>query len=151
ETVKRAQRAGVRNLQVRSPLRADALAGLEGRMDLVFVDAPCTGSGTWRRHPDAKWRLTEDQVHRRMAEQGARPPPAAAYVCPGGRLIYVTCSLFAEENEDRIAAFLAAREDFAAEPVELAEAQRWRTTDGFLRLTPLSASADGFFVAALRR
>ena len=58
ETVRRAQRAGVRNLQVRSPIDPDALKGLEGRMDLVFVDAPCTGSGTWRRHPDAKWRLT---------------------------------------------------------------------------------------------
>ena len=114
ETVKRATRAGVRNLQVRSPLRPDALDGLEGRMDVIFVDAPCTGSGTWRRHPDAKWRLTEAQLGRRMAEQDAVLAAAAAYVKPGGRLVYVTCSLLAEENEDRVAAFLAAHPRFAA-------------------------------------
>ncbi len=82
-------------------------------MDLVFVDAPCTGSGVWRRHPDAKWRLTAAQLERRMAEQDAALAEAAAFVKPGGRLLYVTCSLFAEENEDRLAAFLAAHPDFA--------------------------------------
>ena len=79
DTQRRAQRAGVRNLQVRSPLRPGALAGLEGRMDLVFVDAPCTGSGVWRRHPDAKGRLTPDQLARRMAEQDAVLDAAAPY------------------------------------------------------------------------
>ncbi|MGH6972377.1 MAG: RsmB/NOP family class I SAM-dependent RNA methyltransferase, partial [Caulobacteraceae bacterium] len=118
ETVRRAQRAGVRNLQVRSPIAPAALAGLEARMDLVFVDAPCTGSGTWRRHPDAKWRLTEAQLHRRMGEQDAVLAAAQAFVKPGGRLVYVTCSLLVEENEDRVAAFLAAHEAFATEPVE---------------------------------
>src|SRR5439155_8334746 len=93
-------------LLVRSPIDPAALSGLEGRMDLVFVDAPCTGSGTWRRHPDAKWRLTSQQLERRMAEQDAVLAAAGNYVKPGGRLIYVTCSLFAEENEDRVAAFL---------------------------------------------
>ncbi len=151
ETVKRAQRAGVRNLQIRSPLRADALAGLEGRMDLVFVDAPCTGSGVWRRHPDAKWRLTSEQLRRRCDEQDSILAAAAAFVTSAGRLIYVTCSLFAEENEDRIAGFLAANPDFAAEPIDLDAATAWRTKDGFLRLTPRSAATDGFFVASLRR
>ncbi len=93
DTVRRAQRAGVRNLQVRSPIHPDALDGLEGKMDLVFVDAPCTGSGIWRRHPDAKWRLTPEQLDRRMAEQDAVLAGAAPFVKPGGRLIYVTCSL----------------------------------------------------------
>jgi 16S rRNA C967 or C1407 C5-methylase (RsmB/RsmF family) len=74
-------------------------------MDVVFVDAPCTGSGTWRRHPDTKWRLTPDQLDRRLAEQDAVLDQASTFVKPGGRLIYVTCSLFAEENEDRVAAF----------------------------------------------
>jgi len=151
ETVTRSQRAGVRNLQVRSPIRPDALAGLEGRMDLVFVDAPCTGSGTWRRHPDAKWRLTAEQLDRRMAEQDAILLAASEFVKPGGRLIYVTCSVFAEENEDRIAAFLAGRAEFSVEPIELAEADHWRTGGGYLRLTPRTAGTDGFFVAALRR
>jgi 16S rRNA (cytosine967-C5)-methyltransferase len=151
ETVKRATRAGVRNLQVRSPIDPKALEGLDGRMDLVFVDAPCTGSGTWRRHPDAKWRLTPQQLERRIAEQDAVLAAAAPFVKPGGRLIYVTCSLLAEENEDRVVAFTAAHPDFAAEGVELAGAETWRTPDGYLRMTPRSAGTDGFFVATLRR
>jgi 16S rRNA (cytosine967-C5)-methyltransferase len=150
ETARRAQRAGVRNLQVRSPIRPDALAGLEGRMDLVFADAPCTGSGVWRRHPDAKWRLSPAQLARRMAEQDAVLAAAAPFVKPGGRLIYVTCSLFAEENEDRIAGFLAAAGAFAPEPAA-GVADDHLTAAGFLRLTPRTAGTDGFFVAALRR
>ena len=149
--MKRALRAGVRNLQVRSPIDPKALEGLDGRMDLVFVDSPCTGSGTWRRHPDAKWRLTPQQLERRIAEQDAVLAAAAAFVKPGGRLIYVTCSLLAEENEDRVAAFAAAHPHFAAEPVDLPGAEPWRTPDGFLRLTPRTAGTDGFFVATLRR
>ncbi|HLY78511.1 MAG TPA: RsmB/NOP family class I SAM-dependent RNA methyltransferase [Caulobacteraceae bacterium] len=151
DTVRRSQRAGVRNLQVRSPIDPRALDGLDGRMDLVFVDAPCTGSGTWRRHPDAKWRLTPQQLERRIAEQDAVLAAAAPFVKPGGRLIYVTCSLLAEENEDRVAAFVAAHPGFKAEPVESPGAEPWLTASGFLRLTPLSANTDGFFVAVLFR
>jgi len=151
DTVRRSQRAGVRNLQVRSPIDPKALEGLEGRMDLVFVDAPCTGSGTWRRHPDAKWRLSPEQLERRIAEQDAVLTGAAPFVKPGGRLIYVTCSLLAEENEDRVAAFVSPHADFAPAPIELAGAESWRTADGFLRLTPRSAGTDGFFVAILTR
>jgi 16S rRNA (cytosine967-C5)-methyltransferase len=76
---------------------------------------------------------------------------AAPYLKPGGRLIYVTCSLLAEENEDRVAAFVAAHADFGVADVELAGAGRWATPAGFLRLTPRSASTDGFFVAVLTR
>ena len=164
DTVRRSQRAGVRNLQVRTPLREDALAGLEDRMDVVFVDAPCTGSGTWRRHPDAKWRLTPAQLERRMAEQDAVLAGAAQYVKPGGRLVYVTCSLLMEENEDRIAAFVAATPGFVATntlaqiaasgmaDVEgLSELASRQTPDGYLRLTPKTAATDGFFVAVLER
>jgi 16S rRNA (cytosine967-C5)-methyltransferase len=151
ETVKRATRASVRNLQVRSPIRPDALEGLAGRMDLVFVDAPCTGSGTWRRHPDAKWRLTPAQLERRMAEQDQVLAAAGAYVKPGGRLVYVTCSLLAEENEDRVAAFLATHANFSSEVVQVAGAEPWLTGEGFLRLTPRNAGTDGFFVATLTR
>jgi 16S rRNA (cytosine967-C5)-methyltransferase len=151
DTVRRTQRAGVRNLQVRSPIDPKALDGLEGRMDLVFVDAPCTGSGTWRRHPDAKWRLTPQQLERRIAEQDAVLAAAAPFVKPGGRLVYVTCSLLAEENEDRVTAFAMAHAHFAPAPIELAGAEAWRTADGFLRLTPGSAGTDGFFVSVLSR
>jgi 16S rRNA (cytosine967-C5)-methyltransferase len=151
ETAKRAQRAGVRSLQVRSPIDAKALDGLEGRMDLVFVDAPCSGSGAWRRHPDAKWRLTPQHLDRRIGEQDGVLAAASAFVKPGGRLIYVTCSLLADENEDRVAAFVAAHADFGVADIELAGAERWVTPDGFLRLTPRSAATDGFFVAVLTR
>jgi 16S rRNA (cytosine967-C5)-methyltransferase len=164
DTVTRSQRAGVRNLQVRSPLRADALSGLEGRMDLVFVDAPCTGSGTWRRHPDAKWRLTPAQLERRIEEQDAVLARAVQFVRPGGRLVYVTCSLLAEENEDRIAVLLAAAPDFAVVPAlaaikasglvdaaGLALLAERATGRGYLRLTPATAATDGFFVAVLER
>lgn len=150
DTVRRSQRAGVRNLQVRSPIHANALAGLEGRMDLVFVDAPCTGSGTWRRHPDAKWRLSPEQLARRIEEQDTVLAASAPYVKPGGRLIYVTCSLLMEENEDRIAAFLAATPDFTAS-LAAGPADAFLTPEGFLRLTPRSAGTDGFFVAVMAR
>jgi 16S rRNA (cytosine967-C5)-methyltransferase len=164
DTVTRSQRAGVRNLQVRSPSDPVALTELEGKMDCVFVDAPCTGSGTWRRHPDAKWRLTEAQLERRIEEQSAILAQAAAYLKPKGRLVFVTCSLFAEENEDRVAAFLAEHPTFAATPVldaiaasgradpdGLERLAKFQTPEGFLRLTPRSAGTDGFFVAVLER
>jgi 16S rRNA (cytosine967-C5)-methyltransferase len=164
DTVTRSQRAGVRNLQVRSPLKTRALAELEGRMDLVFVDAPCTGSGTWRRHPDAKWRLTQSQLERRIAEQDAVLAEAVRYVKPGGRLVYVTCSLLAEENEDRIAALRAAHPEFTVVPTlqaiaasgqvdanGLAVLAERATGEGYLRLTPATAACDGFFVAVLER
>ena len=137
DTVRRAQRAGVRNLQVRSPIHPDALVGLEGRMDLVFVDAPCTGSGTWRRHPDTKWRVTPEQLARRTEEQDAVLREAATFARPGGRIVYVTCSLFAEESEDRIAHFIAEHPDFAVNEAK--------------RLTPRGAGTDGFYTATLTR
>jgi len=164
DTVRRSQRAGVRNLQVRSPLRSDALVGLEGKMDVVFVDAPCTGSGTWRRHPDAKWRLRPAQLERRQVEQDDVLAAASAFVKPGGRLVYVTCSLLMEENEDRVAAFVAAEPGFAvanalaqitasgqAASDELALLADRQTPEGYLRLTPATAGTDGFFVAVLER
>eukprot|EP01035_Chromulina_nebulosa_P002904 gene2904-3958_t len=129
-----------RYLQIRSPVEAEPLKGMEAKMDLVFVDAPCTGAGTWRRHPDSKWRLSPEQLERRIAEQDQVLDQACAYVKPGGRLIYVTCSIFAEENEDRIAAFLVRTPGFAVVPAAFAAVAGHATPEGFLRLTPLSAS-----------
>ncbi len=136
DTVRRAQRAGVRNLQIRSPIHPDVLADLTGKMDLVFVDAPCTGSGTWRRHPDTKWRLTPEQLARRLADQDAVLDAALPFVRPGGRMIYVTCSVFAEENEDRIAALL---ERHGALELTTSVRADW-----------MSDGDDGFYVAVLR-
>jgi len=152
DTVRRGERAGIRNLQVRPPLRPDPLKDLEGRMDLVFIDAPCSGSGAWRRHPDTKWRLTPEALTRRQADQDAVLDAGVLYVRPGGRMIYVTCSVLAEENEDRVAAFLGRHPGFRVLPAT--GDPHWLprlTAEGYLRLTPASSDTDGFFVAVLAR
>jgi 16S rRNA (cytosine967-C5)-methyltransferase len=151
DTIRRSQRAGIRNLQIRSPIEGEPLKGLEGKLDLVFVDAPCTGSGTWRRHPDAKWRLSPDQLAKRQIEQDAVLADAADFVKPGGRLIYVTCSLLTEENEDRVAAFVERHPGFSVKPIALAGVEHHLTPEGYLRLTPHRAGTDGFFAAVLER
>ncbi|PLX36751.1 MAG: MFS transporter [Hyphomicrobiales bacterium] len=159
----RLKRAGARNVQLRLPSEPDALADLAGRMDVVLVDAPCTGTGTWRRRPDAKWRLAPGALDLRIGEQKAVLGEGADFVAPGGMLVYVTCSLLPQENEEQIVAFLSERPEFRlADPGE-----QWLTTlggampdglrapvEGFgdaLRLTPARAGTDGFFVALLRR
>ncbi|HSM19930.1 MAG TPA: RsmB/NOP family class I SAM-dependent RNA methyltransferase, partial [Hyphomicrobiales bacterium] len=109
----RLKRAGTRNVQVHSPGEGDPLASLEGKMDIVFIDAPCSGSGVWRRHPDAKWRMKPEALARRMEDQRAVLDRGAELVRPGGRLVYVTCSLLAEENGEQVLAFLRQNKDFA--------------------------------------
>jgi 16S rRNA (cytosine967-C5)-methyltransferase len=152
DTIRRAERAGVRNLQVRSPVKPDALKGLDGRMDVVFVDAPCTGTGSWRRHPDTKWRLTPQALERRTAEQDAVLDLAVSYLKPAGRIVYVTCSVLPAEDEDRVAAFLGRHPEFEPRPAtDDPLLARWLTPDGYLRLTPKTSSTDGFFVAVLVR
>jgi 16S rRNA (cytosine967-C5)-methyltransferase len=152
DTVRRAERADVRNLQIRTPIKPDALKGLEGRMDVVFVDAPCSGSGSWRRHPDTKWRLSEQTLARRQAEQDAVLDQGAGFVKPGGRMVYVTCSVLPAEDEDRVVAFLERHPEFAVRPAgDAPELEAWRTPQGFLRLSPKSSATDGFFVAVLER
>lgn len=150
DTIRRAQRAGVRNLQVRSPVEPDPLRGLAGRMDVVFVDAPCTGSGAWRRNPDTKWKLTPDALARRQGDQDTVLRDAAAFVRPGGRMIYVTCSVFREENEDRVDAFLQGHSAFAVAPPP-PELSPYLTAEGYLRLAPHTSATDGFFAAVLAR
>ncbi|MDR6954274.1 16S rRNA (cytosine967-C5)-methyltransferase [Ancylobacter sp. 3268] len=158
----RLQRAGVRNVQVRTPRgAADVLADLEGRMDLVLVDAPCTGTGTWRRNPDAKWRMRPGALAERQKDQVEVLDAAVRFVKPGGRIAYVTCSLLDEENGGQIRAFLARHPDFHVVPVEqtvLALGERGLRlkqaalvgTEGLL-LTPRRTGTDGFFVSVLAR
>lgn len=147
----RTDRAGARNVQIRTPMRTkDALADLHGRMDVVLVDAPCTGSGTWRRSPDSKWRLRPNALAKRLEEQRESLALAAPLVKPGGRLLYVTCSVLPEENEDQIAAFLEAYTDFAAVGLDRADIPGYARGLA-LQMTPLKTGCDGFFVAALRR
>jgi 16S rRNA (cytosine967-C5)-methyltransferase len=153
----RLKRAGARNVQIR-PAGAP-LTDLEGRMDMVLVDAPCTGSGVWRRRPDAKWRVTERALAERIGEQDLLLAGAVRYLKPGGRLVYVTCSLLPDEDEDRIAALLAGHADLAVLPPAdvmakaglpaLAEASLVRP-EGII-LTPRRTATDGFFVSVVKR
>ena len=150
----RLQRAGARNVQAHAP--GSGLAALQGKMDLVFVDAPCTGSGVWRRRPDAKWRLRPGALEQRRRDQAEALDFAAALVKPGGRLVYATCSVLPEENEDQIAAFLARAPGWARAPLAfdvLGDDFRGRFAreDSAVRLSPRSTGTDGFFVAGLRK
>jgi 16S rRNA (cytosine967-C5)-methyltransferase len=147
----RLDRAGVRNVQIRAPMRTkDALADLKERMDVVFVDAPCTGSGTWRRNPDSKWRLRPNALARRLEEQQQALASAAPLVRPGGRVVYVTCSVLPEENEDAVASFLGSYTEFAPVGLELAGLPAYQRAIG-VQMTPLKTGCDGFYVAVLQR
>ncbi len=126
-----------------------------GGFDRVFVDAPCTGTGTWRRNPDARWRLRPEDLASLTALQADILDSARRLVKPGGRLVYATCSLLKEENEDQVDRFLAAHPDFALVPVS----EVWPDVlegdcparDATLRLSPARHGTDGFFVAVLAR
>ncbi len=162
--IPRLKRSGAHNVQLVHPSEPTQLDDLVGEMDCVFVDAPCTGTGTWRRRPDAKWRLKQKQLEKRMRDQDEILGLAAQYVKPGGRMVYATCSFLMEEDEDRVAAFLAAHPDFtetdASESAiasgQLTEegaamVQKYRGPTGSVRLTPHKAGTDGFFFAVLRK
>ena len=146
----RAARAGV------SIIRTHVLRGEppQGPFDLVFVDAPCSGSGVWRRQPELKTRLTENRLAELASLQDRLLNQAATCVAPGGRLVYATCSILPRENEDRLAAFLATHPQF-----RLANAAAlWRenggeidlpTPDDFFHASPYVTGTDGFFTAIL--
>lgn len=154
----RLKRSGARNVQVRPPA-PDALDDLVGRMDRVVVDAPCTGSGTWRRRPDAKWKLTPEQLAARTSEQQAILADAARFVKPGGAIVYITCSILPQENAEQAAAFLVAHPDFAAVPGHSlwhsqfggTGARAIFTAEGGIALTPLSTGTDGFYIFVATR
>jgi 16S rRNA (cytosine967-C5)-methyltransferase len=161
--IPRLKRSGAHNVQMVHPREPEALAALEGQMDCVFVDAPCTGTGTWRRRPDTKWRVKPGSLQTRIEQQTDVLNAAAKYVKPGGRMLYATCSFLIEEDEDRVNAFLEAhpgwvQEDAVAHVVEsdlltdegLAIVKAGQGPDGSVRLTPRTAGTDGFFFATLR-
>ncbi|WP_289033640.1 RsmB/NOP family class I SAM-dependent RNA methyltransferase [uncultured Roseibium sp.] len=154
----RLQRSGVRNVQVKDPASSD-LEALKGQMDLVFIDAPCSGTGVWRRRPDSKWKLTEKALEDRLIEQRKVLENACMFVKPGGRIAYATCSLLPEENADQVSRFLGENEDFKLTPV-IDDWERMFGPDhlptyisdrGELTLTPASTDTDGFFFALLKR
>src|SRR5258708_1552175 len=126
-----------------------------GFFDRVLVDAPCSGSGTWRRNPDSRWRYGEADLVRLAELQARILDDAAKLVAPGGRLVYATCALIAEENERQAEAFLARHAEFTPVPIETA----WREAIGtdcpvpgpYLALTPAQHGTDGFFAAVFER
>jgi len=156
----RLERAGVRNAQVLTPRAGtDVVADLNGTADLVLIDAPCTGTGSWRRNPDAKWRLRPGALDIRRKEQAAVLDRAATLLKPRGRIVYVTCSVLDEENGAQVRAFTERHPEFSAvAPAEVAAALGERaflfqravlmSKEGLL-MTPRGTDTDGFFVAML--
>jgi 16S rRNA (cytosine967-C5)-methyltransferase len=156
----RLARSGARNVQVRAPKgQADVLADIDGRCDLVLIDAPCTGSGAWRRNPDAKWRIRPGALEQRIKDQDETLESALRFVKRGGRIVYVTCSVLRAENEDRIAALLERRDDLL--PIDAATQARSANLPGLaehrstlgpgFRLSPRTTGTDGFYIATLAR
>lgn len=126
-----------------------------GSFDRVLVDAPCSGTGTWRRNPDAKWQMTPNDLEEVTASQATILQSASRLVKPGGRLIYATCSILREENEAQIERFLAQHPEYKPVPVP----EVWATfspdpcpvAGPWLRLSPLEHGTDGFFTAVLEK
>jgi len=158
----RLKRSGARNVQVRTPKSIGGeIADLAGRMDLVLIDAPCTGTGAWRRNPDAKWRMRPGALEQRITEQAEILDRAAPLLKPGGRIAYVTCSVLDSENGAQVKAFLARNGDFSLQaPAKVAEAlgdralvfaKTARLSDEGLLMTPRTTDTDGFFVSVMKR
>lgn len=158
----RLERAGVRNAQIRTPKsHGDVLADLDGQCDLVLIDAPCTGIGTWRRNPDAKWRVRPGALEVRVKEQAEVLERGAALVKPGGRIAYITCSVLDEENGGQVRAFVERHPEFSiqkptavtnllGERAYLFQRAARLTEEGVL-MTPRRTDTDGFFVSILER
>jgi len=150
-------RAGTRNVQVHAP--GSDLGTLTGSMDRVVVDAPCTGTGTWRRKPDTKWRLDKANLEERLVQQEEVLSEAAPFVRMGGFLVYITCSVLPEENENQVYAFMEDNPGFQL--VSAGEAwqdlfgfekpQPWSSDMRTITLTPASTGTDGFFFAVMER
>ena len=158
----RLQRARVRNVQAHALGEAAAaatLSGLAGKVDRLLLDVPCSGSGVWRRNPESKWRLGAEKLSRYGAAQSRILRSTAPLVRPGGRLIYATCSLLMEENEDQVEGFLADQPEFEVLPISRVWDEAMTSPDRavcpcddpYLRLTPAQHGTDGFFVAVLQR
>jgi 16S rRNA (cytosine967-C5)-methyltransferase len=153
----RLRRAGAQNVERRvlTSERDKWVKRHKGSFDVVLVDAPCLGTGTWRRNPDAKWRMRPEDLAELVDRQPQILLSASRLARPGGRLVYVTCSLLREEDEDQAEAFLAAAPDFTPFSVERAWAETLggNPPDGepWLRLSPARQGTDGFFVAIFER
>jgi 16S rRNA (cytosine967-C5)-methyltransferase len=140
---------------------ADPLAGIKASADLVVIDAPCTGTGTWRRNPDAKWRMRPGALEVRLKDQAEVLDRAASMIKPGGRLAYITCSVLVPENSEQVRAFVARHGEFSVLPpsetvdvlgdkAEQFARAALQTPEGWL-MTPRRTGTDGFFVSIMVR
>lgn len=150
----RARRAGATIIKP-TDKRGGPLWG-DGKFDLVLVDAPCSGSGAWRRNPETKWRLTPDTLHERTELQAWLIDDGARHTKPGARMVYATCSVLACENEDVIEAFLARNSAFQAIPASeiwraVTDRQPPPTLQHYFKASPLKIGTDGFFACIMTR
>ncbi|BCI67400.1 RsmB/NOP family class I SAM-dependent RNA methyltransferase [Acetobacter aceti] len=150
--VKRLRRAGIHNAERHLLVPGDKWAKRRAKsFDRVLVDAPCTGTGTWRRNPDARVRLEENDLKELTVKQAEILDRSAALVRPGGRLVYATCSILNAENSDQITAFLARHPDFVSVVSDAPEVPASLAGSSMLSLTPGRNGTDGFFAAVLER
>jgi 16S rRNA (cytosine967-C5)-methyltransferase len=158
----RLSRAGVHNADVRTPKgEGDTLSDIRASADLVLIDAPCTGTGTWRRNPDAKWRMRPGALEVRLKDQIEVLDRAAPLIKPGGRIAYITCSVLPPENAGQVRAFIGRHPEFAMLPPAQVATALWDKAEEFtaatlqspegLLMTPRRTGTDGFFVSVLSR
>jgi 16S rRNA (cytosine967-C5)-methyltransferase len=150
--VRRLRRAGVHNVEQHLLTTGDKWAKRRREtFDRVLVDAPCTGTGTWRRNPDARLRLTPSDLEQLVEKQAIILHDASRLLRKGGQLIYATCSLLRPENEDQVARFLADHPDFALIDHPAHAPAEADMAGGTLRLTPARHGTDGFFAAVMEK
>ncbi len=158
----RLSRAGVHNAEVRTPKgEAEPLADIKASADLVVIDAPCSGTGTWRRNPDAKWRMRPGALEIRLKDQIEVLDRASVMVKAGGRIAYITCSVLPTENSEQVQRFITRHPEFSIQPPDETASVLWdkaeafseaalRTDEGWL-MTPRRTGTDGFFVSILKK
>jgi 16S rRNA (cytosine967-C5)-methyltransferase len=158
----RLSRAGVHNADIRTPKGDDdPLADIRASADLVVIDAPCTGTGTWRRNPDAKWRMRPGALEVRLKDQIEVLDRAAPLVKPGGRIAYITCSVLPPENAEQVRSFIGRHPEFSVAPPAQTATVLWDKAEDFAAaalelpegwlMTPRRTGTDGFFVSVLTR
>ncbi|MCX9011898.1 MAG: 16S rRNA (cytosine(967)-C(5))-methyltransferase RsmB [Candidatus Methanoperedens sp.] len=150
---RRAERSGASNIRTMVP-DGTGLKQLTASADCVLIDAPCSGMGVFRRNPDAKWRLKEKDIRELAAKQGEILREYSGLIKPGGRLLYATCTISREENEDMVRAFLEENGGFNLIPAAEINPQlfgKFTTEDGFFRALPHVHGTDGFFGAMIKR
>ncbi len=155
---KRTKRAGVHNVRthVLSSEHDKWVKKHAGYADVVLLDAPCTGTGTWRRSPDSRWNLTQQNLDDLVALQQSILQSAKRLVKPGGRLLYATCSMLNEENEQQIERFLETNPEFSIDTFDVPDIlakypERFQNSGHEIRTFPAMTGTDGFYVASLRR